>query len=232
MRLFLPEGEHAFRAGFLDDDFVKNLTGRDLYDNKKNKFLDSITFVGPYPSKTELASRKKILICDPNTGPACVDKILNTLAERAYRRPVTRTEVAALTRFVALAKAEKQTVEQGLQLAIQAMLVSPNFLFRIERDPNPTDPGKVHKVSDLELASRLSYFLWSSMPDDELLSLAVAGKLRAPGVLDAQLKRMLADSRSAALADNFAGQWLQLRNLDVVKPDPQKFPDWTPELRD
>src|SRR5258708_26243176 len=94
----------------------------------------------------------------------------------------------------------KVSVEEGIQLAIQAMLVSPHFLFRIERDPNPTDPGKVHKVSDLELASRLSYFLWSSMPDEELLSLAVAGKLRAPGVLGAQVTRMLADSRSAALA--------------------------------
>src|SRR6185436_6830264 len=122
--------------------------------------------------------------------------------------------------------------EQGLQLAIQAMLVSPNFLFRIERDVNPTDPTKVHKVTDLELASRLSYFLWSSMPDDTLLGLAKEGKLRAPGVLEAEVKRMLADPRSEALADNFAGQWLELRNLDVVKPDPQKFPEWNPELRD
>ena len=111
------------------------------------------------------------------------------------------------------------------------MLVSPHFLFRIERDPNP-DPTRAHKITDLELASRLSYFLWSSMPDDELLSLAEAGKLRAPGVLDAQVKRMLADERSAALADNFAGQWLETRNLDSVKPDPQKFPEWGPELRD
>jgi len=232
MRLWLPEGEHVFRAAFIDDDFVKTLSNAELYNNKKNKFLESITFVGPYAPKTEIASRKKILICDPSTGPACVDKILTTLAERAYRRPVTRAEVAALTRFVTLAKSEKQTVEQGLQLAIQAMLVSPNFLFRIERDPNPTDPTKVHKITDLELASRLSYFLWSSMPDDELRSLSVAGKLRAPGVLEAQVKRMLADERAATLADNFAGQWLEVRNLDSVKPDPQKFPEFTPELRD
>ncbi|MGH9629720.1 MAG: DUF1592 domain-containing protein, partial [Bryobacteraceae bacterium] len=127
---------------------------------------------------------------------------------------------------------EGQTVEQGIQLAIQAMLVSPHFLFRIERDPDPMDPSKVHKISEIELASRLSYFLWSSMPDDELLGLAEARKLRAPGVLDAQVKRMLADERSAALAENFAGQWLETRNLDIVKPDPQKFPEWGPELRD
>ena len=134
-------------------------------------------------------------------------------------------------KFVTMAKAEGQTTEQGIQFAIQAMLVSPNFLFRIERDPNPTDPTKVHPITDVELASRLSYFLWSSMPDDELLGLAEAGKLRVP-VLDAQVKRMLADPRSSAIADNFAGQWLELRNLDVVKPDPQKFPEWSPELRD
>ena len=123
-------------------------------------------------------------MCDPNTGAACVDKILSTLARRAYRRPVTKAEVASLAKFVAMAKAEGQSVEQGIQLAIQAMLVSPHFLFRIERDLDPTDPSKVHKISDLELASRLSYFLWTSMPDDELLSIAEAGKLRQPGVLE------------------------------------------------
>jgi hypothetical protein len=232
MRLYIPEGDHVFRAGFIDDEFVKTLTGKDVYDTKKNKFLDSITFVGPYPSNVEKASRKKILICDPKSGQACVDKIIGTLAHHAYRRPVTPVEIAALTKFVGMAKAEGQSVEQGIQLAIQAMLVSPHFLFRIERDANPTDPTKVHPISEIELASRLSYFLWSSMPDDELLALAEAGKLRTPGTLDAQVKRMLADQRSSAISDNFAGQWLELRNLDVVKPDPQKFPEWSPELRD
>ena len=232
MRLVLPEGDHVFRAAFIDDEFVTSLSKADAYNNKKNKFLDSITFIGPYQPKDEKPSRKKILICDPNSGPACVDKILTNLAHHAYRRPVTRPEIGSLTRFVALAKANGQTTEQGIQLALQAMLVSPNFLFRIEHDANPTDPTKVHPVSDVELASRLSYYLWSSMPDDELLSLAEAGKLRDPGIVDAQVKRMLADPKSSALADNFAGQWLELRNLDVVKPDPQKFPEWGPELRD
>ena len=232
MRLPLTEGDHVFRAAFLDDDFVKTLTGKDLFDRKKNKYPDSMTFLGPYPSKTEKASRKKILVCDPNSGPACVERIVSTLARHAYRRPVTRKEVASLMRFTTLAKSEGESPEQGIQLAIQAMLVSPNFLFRIEHDPNPTDPTRVHPVSDFELASRLSYFLWSSMPDEELLSLAEAGKLHEPATVDAQVKRMLADERSAALADNFAGQWLELRNLDVVKPDPQKFPAWGPELRD
>jgi len=112
------------------------------------------------------------------------------------------------------------------------MLVSPEFLFRAERDPNPTDPEKIHRLSDTELASRLSYFLWSSMPDDELLGLAEAGKLKDPATLDAQVKRMMTDRKAIAFADNFAGQWLEIRNLDSIKPDPQKFPLWTPELKD
>ena len=232
MRLFLPEGEHTFRAAFLDDEFIKTVAAKDAYNRKKNKYIDSVVFVGPYAPAKEPASRKKILLCDPNSGAACVDRIVANLAHHAYRRPVTKAETAALVKFVGIAKANGQSTEQGIQLALQAMLVSPNFLFRIEHDPNPTDAAGVHPVSQLELASRLSYFLWSSMPDDELLTLAEAGKLRDSGVLDAQVKRMLADERSAALADNFAGQWLELRNLDVVKPDPQKFPDWSPELRD
>lgn len=231
-RLALPEGDHVFRAGFIDDDFVHTLSEKDAYNPKVNKFLNMIKFVGPFPAKVEKASRKKILICDPASGRACVEKIIGTLARRAYRRPVSRAEVAGLMQFVDAARAEGQSVEQGIQLAIQAMLVSPHFLFRIERDPDPLDPEKVHRINDFELASRLSYFLWSSMPDDELLALAEAGKLSTPAVLDAQVKRMLADARSSALAENFAGQWLELRNLDVVKPDPQKFPEWSPELRE
>jgi mono/diheme cytochrome c family protein len=232
MRLTLPEGDHVFRAGFINDDFVKGLGPKELYNRKGNKFVDGIVFEGPFKPKAEPPSRARILICDPNSGPACVEKIVANLARHAYRRPVTKVEVAELEKFVGIAEAHGQSVHQGIQLALQAMLVSPNFLFRIEHDPNPTDPAAVHKISDVELASRLSYFLWSSMPDDDLLNLAEAGKLRGPGVLDAQVKRMLGDPRSSALADNFAAQWLETRNLDVVKPDPQKFPDWSPELRD
>jgi cytochrome c5 len=232
MHLYLPEGDHVFRAGFIDDPFVKDLSDKDAYNNKKNKFLESIVFVGPFPSKVERLSRKKIFICDPNSGAACVEKIVADLAEHAYRRPVTKAETAALLKFVDMARREGQSTEQGIQLAIEAMLVSPHFLFRIEHDPDPLDAARTHAVSDFELASRLSYFLWSSMPDDELLNLARAGQLRAPGTLDAQIKRLLADPRSSALSTNFAGQWLETRNLDVVKPDPQKFPAWNPELRD
>ena len=232
MKVYLPEGDHVFRLGFVDDDFVTALNDKDAYDDKKNKFISSMFFVGPYKSNVEKESRKKILICDPATGPACVDKIVSTLARRAYRRPVTKTEVAALTRFVALAKADGRTPEQGIQLAIQAMLVSPHFLFHIEHDSNPTDPNAAHKISDIELANRLSYFLWSSMPDEELQALGETGKLSQPAVMDAQVKRMLADPKASAMAENFAGQWLEIRNLDSIKPDPVKFPAWSPELRD
>ncbi len=232
VKLYLPEGDHVFRVGFVNDDFVKGLSEKDAYSNKKNKFLNSIVFVGPYPSNVEKASRKKILVCDPKSGPACVNTIVATLARRAYRRPVTKAEVASLLRFVGIAQKEGQTVEQGIQLAIEAMLVSPHFLFRVEHDVDPADPTKIHRISDTELATRLSYFLWSSMPDDELLTAAESGKLRVPAVLEHQVNRMLADTKSAALASNFAGQWLETRNLDSVKPDPQKFPDWNPELRD
>lgn len=231
-RVYLPAGDHVFRAGFIGDKFVDTLDPKELYDRNKNKFVDSIVFTGPFPSTVEKPSRQKILLCDPQSGRPCVERILSTLARRAYRRPVTQADLAGLLHFVDLAGQEGQTAEQGLQLAVQAMLVSPHFLFRIERDPNPRDPSAVHPLGDFELASRLSYFLWSSMPDDTLLDLAEAGRLHDPAVLDQQVNRMLADQRAAAFAANFAGQWLETRNLDFVNPDPKKFPDWDPELRD
>jgi len=231
-RLYLPAGDHVFRAGFINDKFVDTLEAKELYDRNKNKFVDSIIFTGPFKSTVDKPSRKQILICDPASGRACVERILSTLARRAYRRPVTQRDVASLVHFLDLAQQEGQTVEQGLQLAIEAMLVSPNFLFRVEHDANPRDASAVHPVTDFELASRLSYFLWSSMPDDTLLDLADAGKLHDLVVLDQQVKRMLADGRSAAFAANFAGQWLETRNLDFVKPDPKKFPEWDADLRD
>jgi Protein of unknown function (DUF1592)/Protein of unknown function (DUF1588)/Protein of unknown function (DUF1587)/Protein of unknown function (DUF1585)/Protein of unknown function (DUF1595) len=232
LRIYLPEGDHVFRAAFLNDDFVKTIDPKDAYNNKKNKFIGSITFIGPFPSKVEKASRKKILICDPASGHACVEKIVTNLAYHAYRRPVTKPEVASLMKFVAMAKSSGQSTEQGIQLALEAMLVSPEFLFRVERDPNPLDAEKVHRLSDIELATRLSYFLWSTMPDDELLTLAVAGKLKDPATLDAQVKRMMTDKKAGAFADNFAGQWLEIRNLDSITPDPQKFKAWNPQLKD
>ena len=232
IRIPIPEGDHTLRLGFIDDPFVKTLAKEDLYKDQINKWIGSVTLIGPFASAGEKPSRKRILVCDPATGPRCVDRILTTLARRAYRRPVLGSEVAALRKFVTLAQEDGQSVEQGIGLAIQAMLVSPHFLFHIERDLHPTDPLRIHRISDIELASRLSYFLWNSMPDEELLSLAERRRLSIPRVLDAQLTRMLADPRASAMGENFAGQWLEVRNLDSIKPDPQKFPEWTPELRD
>lgn len=232
MRVFIPAGDHVFRAAFLDDDYVATLPDEDAFRDTRNKFISGIVFNGPFASATVQESRTRVLTCDPATGRACVESILAELATRAYRRPATARDVQSLAQFVDLATSNGQTPEEGIQLAIQAMLVSPNFLFRIERDPDPTDPLDVREVSQFELASRLSYFLWSSMPDDELLDLARAGTLRDPGVLHAQVDRMLADPKAQAFSENFAGQWLETRNLDVVRPDPDLFEDWDPELRD
>ena len=231
-RLYLPAGDHDFRAGFVDDPFPDTLPEKEHYDREKNKYLESITFVGPFPSDIEPDARKQILFCDPDAGRTCVEKIVAKLARRAYRRPATNTDVAALMRFFDQARAEGLSPKQGVQLAVQAMLVSPHFLFRIEHDARPLDPNAVHRISDIELASRLSYFLWSSMPDDQLLDLAEAGGLSKPEVLDAQIRRMLADERSSALAANFAGQWLETRALDSANPDPAIFPERGPELRE
>jgi mono/diheme cytochrome c family protein len=231
-RVSLPEGDHRLRLGFINDDFVKTLGEDVLYKNKSNKWVASVAIIGPFASKKAKPSRGRILVCEPKTGDACVEKILSNLARRAYRRPVTSTEVAELERFVDMAEADGQSVEQGLALALQAMLVSPHFLFHVERDLYPDDPSKIHRITDVELASRLSYFLWSSMPDEELSSLASRGRLSTPHVLAAQVERMLADPKSLALAENFAGQWLETRNLDSIRPDPDKFPAWGPDLRE
>src|SRR4051812_5147732 len=232
IRISVPEGDHTLRLGFIDDPFIKTIAAADVYKDTVNKWINAVTVIGPFPTTGEKPSRKKILVCDPKTGPACVNRIIATLARKAYRRPVTGAEVAGLTRFVKMATDDGESVEQGIGLAIQAMLVSPHFLFHVERDLYPNDPTQLHQITDVELASRLSYFLWNSMPDDTLLSLAEQRRLRAPGVLDAQVTRMLADPKASALAENFGGQWLETRNLDTIKPDPQKFPEWGPELSD
>jgi len=232
LRIYLPEGGHALRLGFIRDAFVETLPEQNLYDPKSNKWIGMVHVVGPFASQRVPASRKRLLVCDPSTGAACVERILSTLARRAYRRPVTPAEVDTLKGFVDLASADGRSVEQGIGLALQAVLVSPHFLFHVERDPAASELTAVQRISDVELASRLSYFLWSSMPDDELLEAASRGRLSQPKVLEAQVRRMLRDPKASALAENFAGQWLEIRNLDAIRPDPQKFPGFSPELRD
>jgi Protein of unknown function (DUF1592)/Protein of unknown function (DUF1588)/Protein of unknown function (DUF1587)/Protein of unknown function (DUF1585)/Protein of unknown function (DUF1595) len=229
VRVFLTANQHTFRAEFLNDDFVKDLGERALTNPHSNIFPESFEIGGPYSPSEAHPVQKTVLICDPDTGTACVQSILTKFAHHAYRRSVTDAEVAELMAIFGKAKQSGYTPKQSLQFAIADALVSPQFLFRIERDPAPDTTAR---ISDPELASRLSYFLWSSTPDDELLRLGEANQLHQPEVLDAQVKRMIADPRASALAGNFGGQWLQTRGLDAVKPDPAKFPEWNATLRD
>jgi mono/diheme cytochrome c family protein len=197
--------------------------------------VGSIMIGGPYTPRGpgETASRRKIFQCRPSSSKdedACASKILSTLARRAYRRPVTGPDVAALFSLYK-AGASKGGFESGMEMALRGMLVSPNFLFRIERDPPNVTPATAYGISDLELASRLSFFLWSSIPDDELLAVAERGALKAPAMLEQQVRRMLADARAKSLVTNFAGQWLFLRNLQKVIPDKKVFPYFDENLR-
>jgi Protein of unknown function (DUF1592)/Protein of unknown function (DUF1588)/Protein of unknown function (DUF1587)/Protein of unknown function (DUF1585)/Protein of unknown function (DUF1595) len=231
-KVFLPEGRHVFRLGFMNDEIGANMPRDKRFDSAANKYPSYLEFLGPQRPSEASASRKSILICDPASGRACVERIVSALARKVYRRPVKSAEVASLLRVADSARAEGLSAEQGIQTALTAMLVSPDFLFRIERDAQPRNATAAHRVSDVELATRLSYFLWSSTPDDQLLELAERGRLSNPAVLDQQVERMLADPRASALSENFAGQWLETRGLDSVKPDPEKFPAWNAELKE
>lgn len=227
VRLFLPQGMHSLRAEFVNDEKPKYAPPPAR--GGQNLVIETFEIVGPFPAAQESGSRKKLLTCDPASGLACVNRILTPLARRAYRRPVTQAEVTKLMTVHKRALDAGYTPAQSLQFAITAMLVSPQFLFRVEKNP---PPGQSAKISDLELATRLSYFLWSSMPDEELLTLAETARLHLPTVLDAQWKRMLASPKALALADNFASQWLETRSLDAAKPDPTKFPAWNNDLKE
>jgi hypothetical protein len=229
VRAFLTEGPHTFRIAIVKDEGLRDIPKEARFNTNRNIFPESIELAGPFASKQAPPIARSFMTCDPAVGVTCVGRIMTPLAHRSYRRPPAKSEVAELIAVWNKARGAGYTPGQSLQFAIAAMLCSPEFLFRIERDPKP---GTTGRISDLELASRLSYFLWSSTPDDELLSLGEAGRLHVPTVLDAQLKRMLADPKSGSLADNFAGQWLEIRSLDAVKPDKGKFPEWGPELKE
>ena len=198
--------------------------------------LSSLEIGGPYnqargPSAESL---KKIYACGHLSGhhqAGCAQKIVADLARRAFRRPVTAEEIDKLVSLVSLVQKQGDSFEEGLCQSLQAILVSPHFLFRIEQTRRSTSPEDSQPISDHEFATRLSYFLWSSMPDDELMKLADQHALRRPGVLEGQIRRMLKDHRSNALVENFGGQWLELRKLESVKPDRQRFPDFDEYLR-
>ena len=204
-------------------------------DQRTQPGVYSVTVTGPFDATGpgDTPSRQRIFTCRPATAGeerACAEEILSTLARRAYRRPASAADLDTLLEFYAQGR-EAGDFDAGIEMALRRLLVSPEFLFRIERDPEGAAPNAPYRISDLELASRLSFFLWSSIPDDELLDVAAAGSLREPGVLEGQVRRMLADPRAEALVTNFAAQWLYLRNLPAVSPDFIVFPDFDETLR-
>lgn len=194
-----------------------------------------ISVVGPFDIKGpgNTASRRKIFICHPSKmigEDACAKKILTMLSHQAYRRPITAADIKPLMKMYAEGR-KGADFEHGIEAAVEAILVSPDFLFMQESDPRNSAPGDVHRISDIELATRLSFFLWSSIPDPELLAVAEKKELFKPEVLKAQVARMLADPKAKALTDNFAGQWLYLRRLEYQKPDRRAFPAFDQRLR-
>ena len=206
--------------------------------------LKTVGIEGPYKvtGVSSTPSRERLFVCKPATSvkggssaeeTACARRILTNLAKRAYRRPVNTTDLDAPMAFYTDARGSGGSFDAGIRAGVARILASPNFTYRIERDQPGVKPGSPHAISDVELASRLSFFLWSSIPDQRLLDLAIAGQLRQPGVLASEVRRMIADKRADSLVSNFAGQWLQLRNLEAkVRPDILTFPDFDDNIRD
>jgi len=232
--------------------FLRSNAG--TYDSTGRPHVKSLTIKGPFDptGPGDTPSRRRVFVCRPPSPASapdgasarlrrdkpldaaeepCARRILSTLARRAYRRPVADRDVAPLMEFYRDGR-KKGGFDAGIQLALRRLLASPTFIFRFEEDPSNVAPGTAYRVSDVELASRLSFFLWSSMPDDALLDLASAGRLRQPAVLEAQVRRMLGDPKAAALVENFAGQWLHIRNLQNIAPNTDEFPDFDHDLRD
>jgi cytochrome c551/c552 len=198
--------------------------------------IDQVVIAGPYNATGpgDTPSRHKVFVCRPANASeevGCAKKILSTLARQAYRRPITPADTETLLSFFQSGRNQGGSFDAGIERALRLILSSPEFVFRFERDPATVATGASYRIDDLELASRLSFFLWSSIPDDELLDLATAGKLSDPATLDRQVRRMLSDPRATALATNFAAQWLYLRNLKNIAPNPDDYPDFDDNLR-
>ena len=223
-----PEGVEQPRL------FGYQLAVNELPDS--NPGLGSIEVEGPLSvsGPGDTPSRLRIFSCFPTNAdeaPACAREILHSLAQQAYRRPIENDDIEDLMQFYTQGYRDGG-FEAGIQFALERLLVSPDFLFRIEQVPLDQEPGNSYAITGFELASRLSFFLWSSLPDDELLALAGSEGLRDPEVLEQQVLRMLADPKAAAFIDNFGGQWLYLRNLDGIYPDPAEFPEFDENLRE
>lgn len=243
LRVPVKAGPHVVAVSFPKSPSLVLETERQPYEAHFNMdrhpritpAVYSISVNGPYQAKGpgDTPSRQRIFICAPagaNEEEACAKRIFASLARSAYRRPVTEEDLRAPLKFYREARVGN-SFDNGIEMGLRAVLVSPEFLFRVEHDPPGVAPGAPYRISDLELASRLSFFLWSSIPDEELLRTAIEGKLRTPAVLQAQVKRMLADPRSRVLVNNFAGQWLHLKNLASTTPDMRLFPDFDDNLR-
>jgi hypothetical protein len=197
--------------------------------------ISQVSITGAYAPQGagDTPSRQRIFVCratDTSDETACAKKILSTVMRRAYRRSISETDLERPMAFYREGKSERD-FDAGIAKALSAVLINPEFLFRLEADPDKTTAGAAYRISDLELASRLSFFLWSSLPDDALLDSAIRGELRRPGVLDRHVRRMLADPRSYNLASNFAGQWLRVRNVTSIDPNVRLYPDFDDNLR-
>ncbi len=223
----LTASSHTFAAGFTNDFFDPDM----MLD--RNLYIDWLEVSGPQGLEGDPnAQRERIFVCDPQVDGevACGRTILAAFGRRAYRRPLTEAEIDRLMLLIDEAKGAGGSFDDGLKLALRAILVSPHFIFRVEIDPDPKSLTP-HPLSDFEFATRLSYFLWSTMPDDELLALATAGELSDPKVVEEQVMRMIEDPKARALVDNFAGQWFLIRGVNNAFHDEQVFPAWSPELR-
>ncbi len=243
VRLLLKGGAHDVGAAFIEKTNAASvnrlrpfLRASDTMDTSGFPHMDFMSITGPFDSTgpAETPSRRRIFVCRPSDAraeSACATQIITTLARRAYRRPVSSAEVEELLRYFHAGRTSGGRFDAGVQMALRRILASPKFVFRSETDLAEVAPGTPYRVTDLELASRLSFFLWSSIPDDQLLDVASQGRLRDPAVLEQQVRRLLKDPRSEALVTNFAGQWLYLRNLRSTVPDSNVFPDFDDNLR-
>jgi hypothetical protein len=244
VRVPVKAGPRMIGAAFLEKSLALDTrllrpyvrSSADTYDFTGPPHISTFTVTGPFGAGAgvgETPSRRTIFICRPGSPAGelpCARRILSRLAGRAYRRPASADDLAPLLEFYETGR-RQGTFETGIQYALQRLLAGPKFVFRLERDPLAVAPGSVYPVGGYELASRLSFFLWSSLPDTELLRLAGEGRLNDAAVLEQQVRRMLADPRSRALVDNFAGQWLQVRNLRTIVPNSNEFPDFDDNLR-
>jgi hypothetical protein len=215
--------------------------GFNMDEQRRGAYLRRVEISGPYKASGpgDTKSREQIFVCRPDGDPvsttqqsaACAETIMAGLARRAFRRPVGTDDVGPLLDFYREGHDQEGGFDAGIQVALKALLMSPEFLFRTEQDPPGAGPGEAYRISDVELASRLSFFLWSSIPDEELLDTAERGMLREPAELERQVRRLIADPRADAFVSNFAGQWLYLRNLDAAAPVQKIFPNFDDTLR-